>query len=55
MNYHSMMKLNSNDIVRLMLACKKYQDFTGSEYMWDEYERLITKLSYYEEENCTED
>lgn len=52
MNYHSMMKLNSNDILRLMLACKKYQDSTGSEYLWEEYEHLVTKLQYYKEENC---
>ena len=31
-----------------------YQDNTGSEYLWDEYEHLIHKLEYYEEENCTE-
>ena len=49
------MKLNSADITRLMLACKYYQDQTGSEYIWDEYEHLITKLGYYKEENCPDD
>tara|TARA_B100000035_G_C20906252_1_gene511803 strand:+ start:573 stop:674 length:102 start_codon:yes stop_codon:yes gene_type:complete len=32
-----------------------YKDYTGSEYMWDEYDRLEKKLMYYEEENCVED
>jgi hypothetical protein len=46
-----MMKFQSDDITRLIRACRMYQDQTGSEYMWDEYEKLINKLSYYEEEN----
>ena len=50
-----MMRLNASDITRLILACKTYQDTTGSEYIWDEYEHLITKLKYYAEENCVED
>ena len=50
-----MMKFNSNDITRLIRACKKYQDSTGSEYLWDEYEHLITKLQYYKEENCPDE
>jgi hypothetical protein len=50
-----MMRLNATDITRLILACKTYQDTTGSEYIWDEYEHLITKLKYYAEENCVED
>ena len=53
-----MMKLNSDDVTRLIRACRTYQDQTGSEYMWDQYEKLIDKLQYYEEENnsgqCTE-
>ena len=31
-----------------------YQDQTGSEYMWEQYEKLITKLEYYEEEHNEE-
>jgi len=54
MNAFKMMKLNSNDIIRLILACKHYQEYTGSEYIWDEYEHLIAKLGYYKEENCPE-
>ena len=50
-----MMKFHSDDITRLIRACRFYQDQTGSDYMWEEYERLITKLSYYEEENCISD
>ena len=50
-----MMRLNSADITRLILACELYKDYTGSEYMWEEYERLVTKLKYYEEENCVEE
>ena len=46
-----MMKFNSDDITRLVRACKNYQDETGSEYMWEQYEKLIEKLEYYEEEN----
>ncbi|AMO43433.1 hypothetical protein Np050604_189 [Cyanophage S-RIM44] len=48
------MKLNTDDISRLVRACRMYQDNTGSEYLWDEYEHLIHKLEYYEEEHCTE-
>ena len=50
-----MMKLNSSDINRLIRACEMYKDQTGSEYMWDEYEHLVKKLRYYQEENCAED
>ena len=49
------MRLNSDDITRLIRACKIYQDQTGSEYLWDQYEHLIEKLEYYHEENCTEE
>ena len=49
-----MMKLSSADINRLVRACEMYKEQTGSEYMWEEYERLIKKLRYYEEENCAE-
>ena len=46
-----MMKFNSDDITRLFRACRNYQDETGSEYMWEQYEKLIEKLEYYEDEN----
>jgi hypothetical protein len=49
-----MMKFKSDDITRLVRACRMYQDQTGSEYMWDQYEKLIEKLEYYEEEHNEE-
>ena len=49
-----MMKFNSDDITRLVRACRNYQEETGSEYMWEQYEKLIEKLEYYEEENNVE-
>jgi len=42
------MQFKECDIHRLVTACKVYQDQTGSEYMWDEYEHLIRKLHNYE-------
>ena len=52
------MKFQSDDITRLIRACRMYQDQTGSEYMWEQYEKLIEKLEYYEDENnvgqCTQ-
>ena len=50
----TLMKLNTDDISRLVRACRMYQDNTGSEYLWDEYQHLIHKLEYYEEEHCSE-
>lgn len=50
-----MMKLNSSDINRLIRACEMYKDQAGSEYMWNEYEHLVNKLRYYQEENCVEE
>ena len=38
------MRLNEADVYRLTTACKLYQEQTGSEYMWDEYQHLIDKL-----------
>jgi|TARA_B100001996_G_scaffold218802_1_gene168222 hypothetical protein len=38
------MRLNEEDVSRIIKACKEYQTNTGSEYMWDEYEHLIHKL-----------
>ena len=44
------MRLNDSDITRLITACKLYQEKTGSEYMWDEYNDLINKLNTYKEQ-----
>ena len=49
------MRFSSDDISRLIRACEVYKDYTGSEYMWEVYEHLVTKLKYYEEENCSEE
>jgi len=37
---------------RLHTACKVYQEQTGSEWMWDQYENLIEKIHFYAEEYC---
>ncbi len=38
------MRLNEGDVSRIITACKRYQDQTGSEYMFEEYENIIHKL-----------
>ena len=49
------MRFNSDDLARLKKACELYKDYTGSEYMWDQYEHLLTKLNQYENEYCLTD
>ena len=44
------MQFTEGEVCRLITACKCYQEQTGSEYMYDEYERLIHKLNNYGEE-----
>ena len=39
------MRLNEADVYRLTTACKLYQEHTGSEYMWDQYQELIEKIN----------
>ena len=43
------MRLNDTDIARLFTACKLYQEKTGSEYMWEQYDDLINKLNAYQD------
>ena len=43
------MRLNDTDISRLITACKLYQERTGSEYMWEQYDDLINKLKAYQD------
>ena len=43
------MRLNDTDITRLITACKLYQEKTGSEYMWEQYDDLINKLNAYQD------
>ena len=45
------MRLNTNDILRLITACRTYQDQTGSEWMWEQYDDLIHKLITYHDQN----
>ena len=46
-----MYKLKETDIEYLVLACKSYQQNTGSEFLWEKYENLIEKLTLYKEQN----
>ena len=48
------MRLNTCDIYRLKQACKLYQEKTGSEWMWEQYDDLIQKLHVYHEEYCVD-
>lgn len=49
------MRLNEEDITRLILACKCYKEITGSEHIWDQYEELEKKLRTYLEQYSTND
>ena len=46
-----MYMLNNDDISYLIIACRTYQHQTGSEYLWDKYEKLVDKLITYQEQN----
>jgi hypothetical protein len=46
-----MYRLKESDIEYLILACKTYQQHTGSEYLWEKYENLLEKLTLYKEQN----
>tara|TARA_B100000900_G_C20384401_1_gene635892 strand:- start:627 stop:791 length:165 start_codon:yes stop_codon:yes gene_type:complete len=48
------MRLNDNDLTRLITACKLYQERTGSEWMWEQYDDLINKLRAYKENYSTD-
>ena len=49
MSFDMKMRLNDTDISRLITACKLYQEKTGSEYMWEQYDDLINKLNAYQD------
>jgi len=49
MSFEMKMRLNDTDISRLITACKLYQESTGSEYMWEQYDDLINKLNAYQD------
>ena len=46
-----MYNLNCNDVNRLVRACELYKDFTGSDFMWEEYDKLVRKLKTYGDQN----
>ena len=50
------MKLNEDDICNLLKAVTWYRDMiTGSDYMWDKYDKLNRKLEAYGEEVTTDE
>ena len=49
MSFDMKMRLNDTDISRLIAACLLYQERTGSEYMWEQYDDLINKLNAYQD------
>ena len=49
MSFDMKMRLNDTDITRLITACKLYQEKTGSEFMWEQYDDLINKLNAYQD------
>ena len=44
------MQFSQDEVARLLVATRRYKDQTGSEYMWDLYEKLEQKLLAYSEE-----
>jgi hypothetical protein len=55
MSFDMKMRLNDCDITRLITACKLYQEKTGSEWMWEQYDDLINKLRTYKDQYSTEE
>ena len=55
MSFEVTMRLNDADLFRLIEACKLYQEKTGSEWMWEQYEALINKLTVYADQYSTDD
>ncbi len=54
MSFEMNMRLNDTDIARLISACLLYQERTGSEYMWEQYDDLINKLNAYQDNYSAE-
>ena len=50
-----MIQFNKNDVCQLIRAIQKLKESTGSEYMWDQYEKLEQKVKSYGEEVETGD
>ena len=49
-----MIQFNEADVCRLIRACEYYKAKSGSDYMWDVYDELQTKLRSYGEEVTTD-
>jgi hypothetical protein len=50
MSFKNEMRLNNNDLSQILTACKFYQENTGNEWMWEQYEGLINKLKTYQDQ-----
>jgi hypothetical protein len=50
-----MIQFNKGDVCQLIRAVQKLKESTGSEYMWDQYEKLEQKVKSYGEEVETDD
>ena len=55
MSFDMKMRVNDTDITRLITACKLYQENTGSEWMWEQYDDLINKLKTYQDQYSTKE
>jgi hypothetical protein len=45
-----MMRFKDEDILRLIRACELYKNQTGSEWMWEQYDDLVSKLKVYRDQ-----
>ena len=45
-----MIQFNEKELSRLVSACSLAKDGTGSEHIWDDYEKLLQKIKNYQEE-----
>lgn len=50
-----MIQFTQAEVCQLIKACETYKQKTGSEYMWDEYDNLQSKLRSYGEEVTEEE
>ena len=55
MQQYIAMRLKNEDIYKLIRACELYQENTGSEWMWEQYSKLIDKLLLYQDQHLTAD
>ena len=45
-----MIQFNKGEVCELLRAIENYKDSTGSEYLWDKYDKLQHKLYNYGQE-----